>query len=42
MHAEIHKRTELKDKHIYIFFQRKTTHGQAASQFESCTEMVCL
>ena len=29
-HTEIHKRTELKDKHVFIFFQRKTTRGQAA------------
>ena len=42
IHTEIHKRTELKDKHIFIFFQRKTTRGQAASQFESCTEMASL
>ena len=42
MHTEIHKRTELKDKHISIFFQTKTTRGEAASQFESCTEMASL
>ena len=32
------------DKHIFVnnFFQRKTTRGQAASQFESCTEMASL
>ena len=29
MRTGIHKRTELKDKHIFIFFQRKTTRGQA-------------
>ena len=29
-HTEIHKRTELKDKHVFIFFQRKTTRCQAA------------
>ena len=34
--------TELKDKHIFIFFQRKATRGQAASQFESCTEMASM
>ena len=42
LHTEIHKLTELKDKHIFIFFQRKTTRGQATSQFESCTEMASL
>ena len=42
IHTEIHKRTELKDKHILNFFQRKTTRGQATSQFESCTEMASL
>ena len=36
IHTEIHKRTELKDKHVFIFFPKKTTRGQAASQFESC------
>ena len=36
------KRTELKDKHIFIFSQRKTTRSQAASQFETCTEMASL
>ena len=36
------KRTELKDKHIFIFSQRKTKRGQAASQFETCTEMASL
>ena len=36
MHNEIHRRTELKDKHIFVFFLRKTTRGQAASQFEGC------
>ena len=34
--------TELKDKHIFIFFQRKATRAQAASQFESCTEMASM
>lgn len=34
IHAEIHRRTELTDKHIFIFFQKKTRRGQAASQWE--------
>ena len=38
MRTGIPKRTELRDEHIFIFFQRKTT----ASQLESCTEMASL
>ena len=37
MRTEIHKRTELRDKYIFIFFQRKTT-----ALLESCTEMASL
>ena len=40
--CEIHERTELKDKHICIFFQRKPTRSQAAPQFKSRTEMASL
>ena len=36
------KEIELKDKHISIFFQKETTHCQADSHFESCTEMASL
>ena len=39
--SEIHKRTALKDKHIFIF-KGNSKRREAASQFESCTEMASL
>ena len=35
MHTEIHKRTEPKDKHIFIFFQRKESEQPAIRILES-------